>query len=100
MNTLMIFGYLYLVESDGSLKTAAFNYNVEPYYYSAQLDDFFRRCGLPSLTVGGARACVAYRLSASLRIRPRRSRVRSPKRDRSRPSPRLRPGPVLSSSLE
>ena len=46
VNTLVIFGYLYLVESDGSLTgLSAFNYNVERYYYSDQLDDFFRRCG-------------------------------------------------------
>ena len=47
VNTLVIFGYLYLVESDGSLTgLSAFNYNVERYYYSDQLDDFFRRCGV------------------------------------------------------
>ena len=46
VNTLVIFGYLYLVESDGSLTgLSAFNHNVERYYYSDQLDDFFRRCG-------------------------------------------------------
>ena len=46
VNTLVIFGYLYLVESDGSLTgLSAFNYNVESYSYSNQLDDFFRRCG-------------------------------------------------------
>ena len=48
-NTLMLFVYLYLVESDGSLtRLSAFNHNVEPYYYSNQLDDFYRRCGLPN----------------------------------------------------
>ncbi len=48
-NTLMIFGYLYLVESDGSLtRLSAFNYNVASYSYSGQLDDFFRRCGQPN----------------------------------------------------
>ena len=47
VNTLVIFGYLYLVESDGSLTgLSAFNYNVERYSYSGQLDDFFRRCGV------------------------------------------------------
>ena len=52
-NTLMIFGYLYLVESDGSLtRLSAFNYNVassvstSTYSYSDQLDDFFQRCGV------------------------------------------------------
>ena len=46
-NTLVIFGYLYLVESDGSLTgLSAFNYNVKSYSYSNQLDDFFRRCGV------------------------------------------------------
>ena len=49
VNTLVIFGYLYLVESDGSLTgLSAFNYNVKSYSYSNQLDDFFRRCGLPN----------------------------------------------------
>ena len=48
-NTLMLFIYLYLVESDGSLtRLSAFNHNVESYYYSDQLDDFYRRCGLPN----------------------------------------------------
>ena len=48
-NTLMPFIYLYLVESDGSLtRLSAFNHNVESYYYSDQLDDFYRRCGLPN----------------------------------------------------
>ena len=47
VNTLVIFGYLYLVESDGSLTgLSAFNYNVKSYSYSNQLDDFFRRCGV------------------------------------------------------
>ena len=47
MNGLSIIGRLHLVESDGSLTgLSAFNYNVERYYYSNQLDDFFRRCGV------------------------------------------------------
>ena len=52
-NTLMLFVYLYLVESDGSLtRLSAFNYNVSSdlststHSYSDQLDDFFQRCGV------------------------------------------------------
>ena len=49
MNGLSIFGSLHLVESDGSLtRLSAFNYTVSSYSYSAQLDDFYRRCGLPN----------------------------------------------------
>ena len=48
-NTLMLFVYLYLVESDGSLtRLSAFNHNVTSFYYSDQLDDFYRRCGRPN----------------------------------------------------
>ena len=49
MNGLSIIGRLHLVESDGSLtRLSAFNYTVSSYSYSAQLDDFYRRCGLPN----------------------------------------------------
>ena len=49
MNGLSINGRLHLVESDGSLtRLSAFNYTVSSYSYSARLDDFYRRCGLPN----------------------------------------------------
>ena len=60
-NTLMLFIYLYLVESDGSLtRLSAFNHNVTSFYYSDQLDDFFRRCGLPNHQWDSEEVCDLY----------------------------------------
>ena len=60
-NTLMLFIYLYLVESDGSLtRVSAFNHNVTSFYYSDQLDDFFRRCGLHNHQWDSEEVCDLY----------------------------------------
>ena len=60
-NTLMLFIYLYLVESDGSLtRVSAFNHNVTSFYYSDQLDDFFRRCGLHNHQWDSEKVCDLY----------------------------------------
>ena len=60
-NTLMLFIYLYLVESDGSLtRLSAFNHNVTSFYYSDQLDDFFRRCGLHNHQWDSEKVCDLY----------------------------------------
>ena len=48
-NTLRIIGYLQLVESDGSLtRLHAFHIGVSSRGLPGQIDDFYRRCGLPN----------------------------------------------------
>ena len=47
-NTLSIYGFLHLVESDGSLTSLDwFHEDFSPHVYPDQTYDFFRRCGLP-----------------------------------------------------
>ena len=46
-NTLSIYGFLHLVESDGSLTSLDwFHEDFSPHVYPDQTYDFFRRCGL------------------------------------------------------
>ena len=46
-NTLSIYGFLHLVESDGSLTSLDwFHVDISPHVYPDQIYDFFRRCGL------------------------------------------------------
>ena len=46
-NTLSIYGFLHLVESDGSLTSLDwFHVDFSPHLYPDQIYDFFRRCGL------------------------------------------------------